>query len=193
MSFLFHIENKTKVMPKPEVLLIEPFKTIWNRDKTRSKEKALAEFAYVELFTSKKRSNPYRDYNDKARKELLKKNIIKIKSWEEDKHVKQAIDLLNEFQFKVSPTYKHYKTALHALSKIDSFLNSFDLDERSPKTGLPIYKPSDIYNALTKVDHLTETLKKLEKKIHEELEDATSIRGNKMITFFNDPQNFVDG
>lgn len=190
MSYLFHIEDRVKVMPKPEILLIEPFKTIWNRDKSSKKERALAELAYIELFTSQKKSNPYKNYPPDQRKDLLKKSIIKSQKWKEDSLIKEAIEKLDKFQYDSSPTYSYYLSNLAAAEEIKAFLRSFDLKERNPKTGLPLYKPKDITSAIRDTDSTIETLKKLEDKVHAELEEATSVRGNKMITYFNNPKNF---
>jgi len=192
MSFLFHIENRTKVFPKPEVLLLEPFKSIWERDNDSKKEKALKEFAFIELFTSRKRSNPYKDYPPDERRRILKETIIKNQKWKEDKLVEKAIKMLEKFQTEVSPTYQFYLTSLETMQKLDKFLKNIDLNKLNPKTGVPLYKPLEIQSAVIKTVDTIDTLKKLESRVHEELEDATSVLGNKMITYFNDPNNFKD-
>lgn len=53
MSYLFIVENNI-AKPNTETLLIEPFKTIWERDKTKDKEQAIKEFTFIELMSSKK-------------------------------------------------------------------------------------------------------------------------------------------
>ena len=53
MSYLFIVENNI-AKPNTETLLIEPFKTIWERDKTEDKGQAIKEFTFIELMSSKK-------------------------------------------------------------------------------------------------------------------------------------------
>lgn len=189
MSYLFTIENKTKVMPKPEVLLIEPFKSIWDRDDSSNKEAALQEFAYIELMTSKSKANPFKNLDDDSKHEQIKKAVIKKKSWKPDAYVKKAMEMLLQFQYDMSPTYKYYADALIAANNTRSFLKDIDLGALSPK-GFLLYKPTDVVNAIIKTDVVIEKLKKLEQQVHEEIEEASSIRGNKMITYFNNPDNF---
>ena len=59
MAYLFKIEGKA-VFPNEETLLIEPFKSIWERDTSKNKEYALEDFAYIEFITSLLKTNPYR-------------------------------------------------------------------------------------------------------------------------------------
>ncbi len=76
MSFLFKIEGK-KVYPNTETLLVSPFKEIWERDKSLDKEKAIQEFAYIEFSTSMLKSNPYREYTEDRKDEILQKRYYK--------------------------------------------------------------------------------------------------------------------
>ena len=46
MAYLFKVEGKT-VYPNDEVLLISPFKEIWERDKSKGKDVARQEFSYI--------------------------------------------------------------------------------------------------------------------------------------------------
>ena len=77
MAFLFVVENNI-AKPNTETLLISPFKEIWVRDSSKDKSVAIAEFTFIELFTSKKKSNPYSGYNDAERAEKLKQ-LLKFK------------------------------------------------------------------------------------------------------------------
>ena len=50
-SYLFVI-NGYEVTPKANTLLIEPYKTIWERDKSQFKDTAKKELAYIEFTVS---------------------------------------------------------------------------------------------------------------------------------------------
>lgn len=53
---LFKFEGY-RVIVEPEALLLQPFKTIWNRDKSKSKDIANSELGYVYFF-----ADPRSDY-----------------------------------------------------------------------------------------------------------------------------------
>ena len=58
MSHLFIVENNV-AKPNTETLLISPFKEIWERDLTEDKEIVLKEFTFMDLVSSKRKTNPY--------------------------------------------------------------------------------------------------------------------------------------
>lgn len=101
MSYLFVVENSI-AKPNTETLLIEPFKTIWERDKTKDKEQAIKEFTFIELMSSKKRSNPYAGYADNVRQEKLKAYLFEDNSeWTPDIEVEKGLAKIVEFQKKL--------------------------------------------------------------------------------------------
>lgn len=181
MSYCFIIENK-KVVPTPEILLVNPFKYIWNRDRTVNKETAMKEFAYIEFTTSMLKSNPYAGYSEEQKPDIVKK-ALGLTNWTPDKHVKDAIKYINEIQKNASPTYSYYLAAKIAAEKMKDFFLTFDINERTDK-GMPVYKPSEITNALNNTDKVIASLKALEKKIDQELIADVKTRSNKTISPF---------
>lgn len=182
MSYFFELENFI-AKPKEEILLIEPFKSIWKEDKSKNKETAIKKFSLIELYTSKKKSNPFNGYNNK---EKLDKILEVLKSDENlicDK-VKDGIKILEDLQTKYSPTYTYYLAALEATEKLKQFFLNFDISEVNPKTGLPIYKPKDITSALIDTEKALSNLLSLKDKVEQELYENTKNKGNKEINYF---------
>ncbi len=188
MAFLFQVNNKV-VFPNTETLLIYPFKNIWERDKSKGKERALEDFAYIEFITSMKKSNPYRQYPENKKDEIIRKSVITKKNWRIDKLIKEGINYLIEFQKKASTTYSYYMSAKRAAEKMQDFFNDVDINERNVKTGNPIYKPGDITRALNDTEKVLGNLKALEKKVEEELYEETKNRSDKKISIFSDPSS----
>lgn len=186
MSVLFQIENRA-VIPNPETLVIYPFNEIWERAKKR--ETAMQEFAYIEFMSSMKKSNPYRQYPEDKKDEVIKKDIIKDKKWEADNLVKEGIKKIKEFQEEASTTYSYYMAAKNLAEKMKNFFNDFDITEVNPKTLNPIYKPKDITSALIDTEKVLSNLKSLEKKVEEELFEEVKSRANKEISPFADPSS----
>lgn len=181
MAFLFTIENSVAI-PNTETLLISPFKEIWERDKTKDKEVALKEFTFIELMTSKKKSNPYSGYSDDIRFERLKE-VLFHEDWEINPLMERALIKVVEFQKDASPTYSYYMAVLEAAEKMKSFFKEFDINERNEK-GVPVYKPAEITRALNDTDKVLQNLDSMKEKVEQELFEQTKTRSNKVINPF---------
>jgi hypothetical protein len=184
MAFLFIVENKIAV-PNPETLLIEPFKSIWERDNSKNKWEAVEDFTYIEFMSSMKKSNPYRQYPENRKHDVVKEQVISRENWIVDDLIKLAIDKIKEFQTEASSTYSYYMAAKKAAENLKDFFSTVDINrDVNPKTGMPIYKPKDITGALNDTEKVLANLKNLEKKVEEELYEQEKIRSDKKISPF---------
>lgn len=183
MAFLFEINNKI-VYPKPETLLIEPFSSIWNRDKSKNKEVAIQELTYIEFTTSMLKSNPYREYPEEKKEEILKKDIFKNEKWKADKLIFQGINKIKLLQTEGSITYSYWMSNKAAIEKMIYFFNTFNIDERNAKSGMPIYKPKDITSAVADAEKTLTTLNALKSKVDEEVFQITKNKSDKTISTF---------
>lgn len=183
MSYLFKIEDKI-VQPTEEVLLISPFKEIWERDKSKGKEIALKEFAFIEFTVSLLASNPYKGYSESIRDSIVQQDIFKDIEWKPDKLIEEGKKKFENFQKDGSQSYTLYKSAVAAKDKLVNFLNEIDINERNFKTGMPIYKPKELTSALLDVDKVIASLDILKKKVEEELFESTKVKGQKEISIF---------
>lgn len=183
MAFLFVVENNI-AKPNTETLLISPFKDIWDRDKSKDKVVAISEFTFIELYTSKKKSNPYSGYNDGDRLEKLKQ-LLRFKSdWKPDELILQAVKKMEEFHTEASPTYQYYMDNLEAAEKTRKFLKNIDLSEKNYKTGSLLYKPKDVTSAISDSERVIQTLHTLKEKVEQELFDSVKVRGGKTVNYF---------
>lgn len=182
-AYLFEIQERT-VFPNAETLLIEPFKSIWERDKSKGKEKALEELAYIEFMASMKKSNPYKGYPEDIKKEKIENEVITIKNWKPDKLVLQGIEKIKEFQTNASTSYIYYISAKIGLEKMREFFLKFNMNERNIKSGMPLYKPKDITSAINDIEKNLQNLKALEKRVEEEIFEEERNKGNKEISPF---------
>lgn len=181
MAFLFTVEN-FKATPNIETLLISPFKEIWERDVSKNKEIAIKEFSYIELYTSKKKANPFSGYSSDIRATKLKGMIFK-KEVKLDSLVNEAIVMIEQLQKEASPTYSYYSAALEAVEKMKDFLNSFDINEVNEK-GVRTFKPNEIIMAISNTPKLLENLNLLKEKVEQELFNVTKTKSNKQTNYF---------
>ena len=156
MSHLFEIVDNY-VVPKPEILLISPFKDIWEEDKTPNKNIATRKFSYIEFMTSHLRSNPYRQYPDEIKRDKIIEEVFNEdpKKFVEDKNMLLGISYLEEKQLKACTAMRLYIASKASIENLESFLLTVDLNQRHIKTGNPLYKPKDITNALKDIEDVS--------------------------------------
>lgn len=182
MSHLFKIEGRA-VFPNPETLLIPIFAEIWDRDTSESKTLAMQEFAYMEFMTSMLKSNPYKDYPESKKHELISKDTMP-EGWQPDELVQTGKAKIIEFQEEGSITYSYWMANKVAVEKIIDFFLDFDMNERNMKTMVPIYKPKDITSSVMDAEKTMATIINLKTKVDEELFESTKTRGDKIISPF---------
>ena len=188
MAFLFQVTDRA-VFPNAETLLISPFKDIWERDNSTTKEVAIQELTYVEFMTSMLKSNPYRQYPEGKKDEVIREAVIRIENWQPDELIVQAMNTIIRLQQEGSTTYNYYISAKKAAEKMQDFFINVDINERNFKNGNPIWKPGDITRALNDTEKVLQNLKALEKKVEEELYENAKIKGDKEISPFADPSS----
>jgi hypothetical protein len=125
---LFTIENN-KVQYHPEALLIHEFKTIWDRDKSKGKDTAVQEFAYIVFLTDYK--SPYKSFSEEARKDRIIKDCITIKNWQPDEIIINACKKYIELQ--ETPSMGLLRDAESAVEKIRNYFTSVNVS--ADKTG----------------------------------------------------------
>jgi hypothetical protein len=185
MAYLFEIQGKI-VQPTIEVLLIEPFKTIWENNE---KEQSLKLFAYLEFFNSKQKTNPYKGYSAELRQRRLIEDLRLTKAEIEDPLIIQANEKIEILQKEASVTYSLYTSALKAKDELENFFNTLNMQDVNLKTGAPIYKPKEITSSLLELEKVIASLSALGKKVEEELFDSVKIRADKVISDFANPSS----
>ena len=182
MAFLFVIENSA-AKPNTETLLIEPYKTIWERDKSKDKSNAIKDFSFIEFSASKKKSNPYAGYDDETRFEKLKMQIYKDVKWKPDNLILEGVEKLKNYQTEGSPTYSYYLATLNAATKMKEFFNTFKINERNSK-DVPLYKPNEIITAISNTDKVLQSLSLIKERVEQELFEQVKTKSNKTINPF---------
>lgn len=182
MAFLFIVEKNT-VKPNTETLLIYPFSAIWERDKSEGKTRAITDFTFIEFMTSKKKSNPYKGYNDEQRFDKLVEKYYPD-GWFKDALIEEAMAFMIQMQREASPTFAYYEDALQAAENTRTFLKNIDLSERNERTGNPLYKPKDVTTALIDTNRVVENLYALGEKVEQELFEEVKTKGGKTINPF---------
>lgn len=183
MIRLFDLHNG-EVTPTTEALMVPEFAAIKERD-DNNRGMWKKELAYIYLMHCPCKENGYYVYDEETRREKLKKDIFgKHSDWQPDDVIfaaeKKYIDFLENI-----PSIKVLRTIRKSLDKIQKFLRTVDLNERT-KAGNPVWKPKDITSAQKDLKDLYDKLKQLENEVYNDIEGSGRIRGGGTKGFFED-------
>ncbi len=182
---IFEIKNST-AQPTMEILLITPFKEIWDRDLHTHKGMAIKEFTYIEFMCSPKKTNPFWGYIElKERSDKIIERIFPNKEWQPDNLIAEAINIYREFLKKASPSLNYLDSAMQGIIKVQDFFKTVDLNKTNSKGAL-LYKPRDITTALSDTEKVIKNLDNLREKVVQELLDAGKTMNNRKISEFEE-------
>jgi len=178
---LFKMEHNGLTISE-EAYLLKPFKKIWDKDKTKSKELALAELGYI-YFMEDFRSDYFDIIDSDERTKSILKDIDFPKGWKED----AAVIYARKYYREMSETFslKFLKDVRFALDRIREFFRNVDFTLMD-KNGKPMYDVVKINNVIKQSDATLENLSKLEKRVLRDIKEESKMRGNKKKALFED-------
>lgn len=183
---IFIIEDNI-AKPNPEILLIPPFREIWDRDRNKHKENAIMDFTFIELMCSPRRSNPFSGYNENERAFKIIEQVFKEDpDYIPDALVREGMEVYLTWLAEASPSYNHWLANRLAAEKTQKFFKEFNYDDKNPKTGLPIWKPKDITNAIKDAEDNIKTLDALQKKVESELLEKVKTKGMRTVNYYEE-------
>lgn len=175
-------KSSYRVNVAEEALLLTPFKNIYKRDKSRGKDKAINELAFVWFYADIK--SPYQSIiDDEERTEEIIKDTELPNTWKPDKLVKDAIEFYKKRNKTVVVSL--YDSAMIAASAVNGvFSNSKDLIESAEDQ---ITAAQKVIAALEKVPKVMESLRNVEKQLIREIEDTEGkTKGSRTFNTFED-------
>lgn len=154
-----------EVRVAPEALNLRPFKKIWDRDKTKQKETAFQEMAFLYFYC-----DPRSDYqyivDDEDRMQAVKEGIGFPDSWKPDAVIQSAISFYSSFDSSAGVLLK---AAARAVKRIQE-----TLDELKPED---IKSLRDYMSAVKLVPEVAAMIQEAEKALNAE-EEYGEARGS---------------
>lgn len=170
-----------KVTISPEALLLKPFKKIWERDKSRSKDRALSELAFIYFYC-----DPRSDYmyiiDDETRMDEIKKGEGLKEDWTPDNHILKAMELYQQLTTTTSAGL--LQDARSSVEKIREELRKLSFDEVEPAKLPKALK--DAADTLTRIPDLMESLQKAERTLNSDILENSRMRGQGSKTIYED-------
>lgn len=164
-----------------EAMMLKPFRDIWKRDKTKGKDKALQELAYI-YFMEDSRSDYqiYVDKEERSRQVKLGEGIPE--SWKPDKLVTEAQEFYAGFKSEAALLLEDIRVAI---TKLREFIKTIDLSAVDDK-GKPIYTLNTYTATIKQIPELITSLDEAEKSIHKEAVTSDKVRGSVEKAMFED-------
>ena len=181
MRDLIEISNHL-AMPSPYTLAIKEFKKLYKRDKSKGKETAVKELAYIYFMCN--HNSPYAVYDGEEKEGKIKDSVFGEKSeWKADALVKDSckryLGLMDTHAILL------LKSARNSVKKLERYFDDVDLTLMDDKTGKPIFSAKDLVANLTKVGDVVQGLSKLEDIVKREEQERASTRGGVELNKYN--------
>ena len=162
-----------EVKVAPEALTLKPFKKIWDRDKSKTKERAIQEFGFLYFYC-----DPRSDYqyiiDPEDRLEAVKKGEGFPEEWKPDATLMKAIEFYGSFD---TPSAMLLRAASEAVDKVQKTLKELEPDDTKSL--------KDYLTALKMIPEVAAMMKDAEKALNEEMEYGEA-KGSIEKTLFDD-------
>lgn len=155
-----------------EALVIKEFKTLWDRDKTKAKDKALKDLAYV--YHSTDFQSIYRNYHPDIRESKIKLDIYGDRNYKLDGDIVSAQDKYKSLQTTLS--MELLKDAELGLDKLRIYFKNvdFETDEEGKAA-------KNFIANVKQLGDLVKGMKLLKEEVEKELSDQMQLRGGSVI------------
>lgn len=164
-----------------EAFVLKPFKEIWNRDKTKNKDKALQELAYV-YFMCDPRSDYQYIVDEEDRAKAIKEGEGIDSKWKPDNKVIEAMKFYKTFKPVSALLLEDTRIAV---DKLRQLLRNIDLTEVDDK-GKPIYTLNTVTATIKQIPSLVKDLDEAEKAIAKEIMESDKVRGAQEKSMYED-------
>lgn len=177
---LFKLEGYNLTISE-EAYMLKPFKEIWKRDKSRNKDTALQELAYI-YFMEDSRSD-YQVYIDREERSKQVKLGEGIRDeWSPDKLVQDAQEFYASFKSESALLLEDLKAAVNTLRK--GMITQEELADIDPEK-----KPAILNNyagVISKMTDLAAKIDETEKKMAKDTIMSDRVRGSVEKAMFED-------
>lgn len=170
-----------KITISEEALLLKPFKAIWKRDKSQSKDRALSELGFIYFFCDIRSDYQY-IVDEESRMASIKEGEGMPEDWTPDSVVLEAMQFYSTFKPTSALLLEDTRFAVDKLRKL---LREIDLTQTDDK-GKPIYTLNTITATIKQVPSLVKDLDEAERSIAKEIAQSDKVRGAQSKSIYED-------
>jgi len=171
MKNLIELTNNVLTI-QPEALVIQEFKSLWDRDKSKTKDKALQELAYIYHTTDFQ--SIYRNYHPDTRESKIRLDIFGKREWSPDMKIITAQEKYKQLQTTLS--MELLNDAESGIDKLRLYFQNVDftVDEEGKAA-------KNFIMNVKQLGDLVKGMKLLREEVEKELSDQMQLRGGSTI------------
>ena len=177
---LFRYEGY-KLHISEEAFVLKPFKELWNRDKSKNKDKALQELGYV-YFMCDPRSDYQYIVDEDDRAKAIKEGEGIDSKWKPDNKVIMAMEFYKTFKPVSALLLEDTRVAVDKLRQLLRNINLTEVDDK----GKPIYTLNTVTATIKQIPSLVKDLDEAEKAIAKEIMESDKVRGAQEKSMYED-------
>lgn len=187
MEHLINYEDyQIKVVP--ELLLIKPFRVLYNADRTKNKDIFMSQLSVIYFMIDPRSTFNYiTDEKDRLNAIIEQEGLPK--SFKIDGKLQECMDIYKKHTTTTS--FLLLQDMRVAIDKIRAFITDIDLKETDDKDR-PKYQISTIVSSLDKALALIPKIQETERIVKQELEEKGRVRGSAEKALFEDGFNLDD-
>ena len=184
----------TEVELNAQILGIPPFKTLWDRDKTKGKKGVKRDITFVTFVCDSSLDNPYRGYSDSDRRRIVRSDIVRTglatDNWttEKDEILQEAMKKFEEFQ--QTPSSRMLKSLSGMVDKLYDYYETIDFNALDSQ-GKPLFTSDMALSNIEKASRALKALQQLEKEVLREQIEVTTVRGGTEIGDYEIPRDDI--
>lgn len=177
--------NNYTIEPTQEAFLIKPIRDLFNKDKSKTKEKFLQQMSVLYFY-----ADPRSTYNYIVDDDERLQAIIEQEGLPKDFKITEDLDkALQEYKkHTITTSYLLLQDTKIAVDKVRQFLREVDLTAVDDK-GKPLYTINSITQAIKQIPQLSKDLLEAEKIVSKEIEEQGRARGGNNKTIFENGIN----
>ena len=167
-----------RIVISEEALLLKPFKKIWDRDKTKNKEKASMELGFIYFYCDPRSDYQYLTDEEERLKAIKEGEGIPDK-WNPDNIVKEAMNFYNGFK----------PTSALLLEDTRNMVNGYRAKLREitkDMSNLEIKDIKDIGAIIKQIPALVKDLDEAERAVSKEIIESNKVRGSQEKSIYED-------
>ena len=166
----------------PQALALEPFKKLWDRDKSKDKQIAIAELSFIYFFADYK--SDFSDILDEhKRAEEILDAISLPKGWKPDAAVYAAIKFYQDRSYTV--TMRMLESAHKAINKLNKYFDNVNPLEKDSQ-GKLVHDAKKLVDTIGNLGKVVDGLKELEDRVKKEKEKKGRLRAGREKGLFED-------
>lgn len=169
------------VVPSPEIMLIKPFRRLWNADRSERKEKFLQQVSYCYFMVDPRSTYSYITDEDERAKEIIKQEGLPD-DFKPSEMLQEAMDVYRKHCITTSSLL--LEDTKSTIDKIRTELRDFNMSSLDDKDKANSLKT--IASIVSMIPKMVKDLSEAEKTVTQELNASGRARGKAEKTLFDD-------